>query len=70
MCQNHSSNQQHDIIPIISFTDEYSRSVLYVIKSAIRHGMKFTLKYPDVLGLFLDGIAGFSWEGGKRSTAG
>ena len=41
-----------------------------VIKSTIRHRMKFTWKYPDVWGLFLDGIAVFSWEAGKRSTTG
>ena len=29
-------------------------------QSAMRHGMKFTLKYTDVLELFLDSIAGFS----------
>ena len=33
---------------------------LCVIKSANEHRMKFTLKYPDVSGLFLAGIAGFS----------
>ena len=47
-----------------------SRCALCVIKSAIRHGMKFTWKYPDVWGLFLDGIAVFSREAGKRSTTG
>ena len=30
------------------FTDEFSRCALCVIKSAIRHGTKFMLKYPDV----------------------
>ena len=48
----------------------YSRCALCVIKSAIRHGMKFTWKYPNVLGLFLDGIAVKSQEAGKRSTMG
>ena len=37
---------------------------------AIRDGMKFTWKYPDLSGLFLDGIAVFSREAGKRSTTG
>ena len=48
----------------------YPVCVLCVIKNAIRHGMKLTWKYPDVLGLFLDGIAVFSREAGKRSTTG
>ena len=43
---------------------------LCVIKSAIGHRMKFTLKYPDVSGLFLDDIVGFSREVGKRSIMG
>ena len=30
--------------------------------------MKFTFKYPDAPGLFLDGITGFSRDAGKRST--
>ena len=48
-----------------------TQDVCFVIKSAIKHGMKFTLKYPEVPGLFLDGIAGFSREGGiERSTSG
>ena len=64
LCKNRASNQKHDIIleqiSIISFTDKYSRCALCVIKSIIRHGMKFTLKYPDVSGLFFDAIAGLS----------
>ena len=65
-------NQQHDLIPekisLISFTDEYSQCVFHWIKSAMRQGMKFKLKYHDVSGLFLNVIARFYW-GGKRSTS-
>ena len=43
---------------------------LCVIKSVIRDRIKFTWKYPDVSGLFLDGITVFSREAGKRSTTG
>ena len=42
----------------------------YAPESAIRDGMKFTWKYPDVSELFLDVIAVFSREAGKRSITG
>ena len=40
------------------------------LKSAIRDGMKFTWKYPNVLGLFLDGKEVLFGEAGEKVNNG